>query len=276
MPAETSLAAADLLSTSFLGPWVRPPSAPGKARGNDDLAADRRQQVYLSIANWYHGAKFMPHRPDLRDSVLVCPSLKEAHKFALKHKAEWRGDWDLIRLNVLVSGLAMLHLQRPEIGLHAIELSQLQEGLQQMGLPKSFVRDCFARFEGWRTAPRLVVFGAEGAPDSVVSPRIAKLVAPLPTWTLITTCGQRTAWRLHDWALYHFVPVEYHGSRTRRHSRDLSQELVQAADQVLVFEERRAKRFDRVIAFAKLHKKKLALELYDPATGSSKGQLSIV
>src|SRR5437868_854335 len=135
MPADTDLLATDLLASSFLGPRVRPPHAGGGERPADPLGADRRQQVYLSLAHWYHAAKFMPHRPQLRDAVLVCSSLREAHKFALKHKADWRGDWEMIRHNVLVSGLAMLHLQRPEMGLARADHARIEEGLRPMGAP---------------------------------------------------------------------------------------------------------------------------------------------
>lgn len=275
MPPERTFAASDLLSSSFLGPWVRPPAG-GVKRADTGFGVDRRQQIFVSLGNWYHAAKFMPHRPDLRDAILVCPTLKEAHKFALKHKANWRSDWQVVRHNVLVAGLAMMHLQRPEIGLAAATHPDIEVGLLPMRLPKSFVHDCFTRFNAWRSAPKVAVFGAESAPESVVGPRIAKLVSPLPTWTLVTSCNRRTPWMLHDWALYHFVPVEYHGSRTGRSGRDLAEDLVRSADQVVVFEQRRAKKFDRVIALAKAQKKRLALELYDTSAGDAGAQLPII
>ena len=61
----------DILSTAILGPWV-------KGSGN----TARRQHVYLILAHWYEGAKFMPHKPDLREALLFSPSVEEARKFS--------------------------------------------------------------------------------------------------------------------------------------------------------------------------------------------------
>ena len=92
---------------------------------------------------------------------------------------------------------------------------------------------------------------------------MAKLVAPLPNWTLVTTCNRRTPWRVHDWALSHYIPVEYFGTPSERASRPLAVAVIAASDQVVVFEERRQKRFDHVLQTAKTLKRKIALELYD-------------
>ena len=273
--AECFPSSADLLTSSFLGPYAKPAGS----RDGGQLAAQdapRRQQVYITLAHWFEAAKFMPHRPDLRDLVLLSPSIAEANKFARKHQAHWRSDWKLVRTNVMVAGMAMLCLQRPELGLRKQPSKDLAAGLAPLGLPASFVDGCMARFEAWRTSPRIAVFGAEVAPDDLVGTRLVKMVSPLPTWTLITTCHRRTAWRLHDWALVHFVPVEYHGSPGSRQSRTLAAAMVQAADQVVVFEQRRAKRFDHVIALTKTSKRKLALELYDPPDSGAGGQLAII
>lgn len=267
----------DLLTSSFLGPYARPAGVREAGQPASGAVPPRRQQIYITLDHWFEAAKFMPHRPDLRDSVLLSPTITEANKFARKHQAHWRSDWKLVRTNIMVAGLAMLCLQRPEMGLRTQARTDLVAGLEPLGLPKAFVDGCLDRFEAWRVAPRISVFGAEVAPDEIVGSRIVKMVSPLPTWTLITTCHRRTAWRLHDWALVHYVPVEYHGTPEARQSRTLTEQLVAAADQVIVFEQRRAKRFDHVLALAKANKRKLALELYDaPDAAGAVGQLPTV
>jgi len=274
--AECFPSSADLLTSSFLGPYAKPAGNRDGGQLAAQIDAPRRQQVYITLAHWFEAAKFMPHRPDLRDLVLLSPSIAEANKFARKHQAHWRSDWKLVRTNVMVAGMAMLCLQRPELGLRKQPSKDLAAGMAPLGLPQSFVDGCMARFEAWRTSPRIAVFGAEVAPDDLVGTRLVKMVSPLPMWTLITTCHRRTAWRLHDWALIHFVPVEYHGSPGSRQSRTLVAAMVEAADQVVVFEQRRAKRFDHVIAMTKASKRKLALELYDPPDSGAGGQLAIM
>jgi hypothetical protein len=242
----------DLTATAILGPWVKPASSTG-----------RRQQVYLSLAHWYEAAKFMPHRPELRDTLLYCPSVKEARKFARKRQKDWRSDWPVTRHSVLVAGMAMLCIQRPELQLHEAPLASIRAGLAPLELPERFLDACLERFEIWRSSPKLSVFGADVAPDAVVGTRLAKLVSPLPTWTLVTSCHKRTPWRVHDWALAHYVPVAYLGSTTERPSRPLANTIIEASDQVLVFERRRNKRLDHILQTAKSLKKKVVLELFD-------------
>jgi hypothetical protein len=253
----------DLLATAFFGPWVKPPGS-----------TDRRQQVYLSLAHWFEAAKFMPHRPDLREALLFSPSVKEARKFARKRQATWRSDWPVTRHSVLIAGLGMLSVQCPALELRTCSLEQIKAGLAPMELPDRFVDGCLERFQIWRSSPRICVFGAEIAPDQVVGARMAKLVAPMPNWTLVTSCHRRTPWRVHDWALAHYIPVEYFGTAMERASRGLAAKLVEASDQVVVFEQRREKRLDHILQTAKSLKRKLVLELYD-ADDQHNGQMAI-
>lgn len=253
----------DLLTTAILGPWVPPAKA-----------AARRQQVYLSLVHWYEAAKFMPHKPDLRDAALFSPSIKEVLKFARVRQATWRSDWPVTRHSVLIAGLGMLALQRPEMKLRSCPLELVKQGLGPMQLPGRFVDTCLERFDGWRRAPRICVFGADVAPSAAVGARMAKLVTPMPNWTLVTTCNRRTPWRVHDWALAHYIPVEYLGTPSERASRPLAAAVIAASDQVVVFEERKQKRFDHVLQTAKALKRKISLELYD-AGAEPTSQLSI-
>ena len=91
----------DLLNTTFFGPWVPPAGRP-----------DRIRHHYLTLVHWFESVKFMPSNPELRDAVLFCPSATEARKFARKHQAKWRSDWNLIRHSVLIAGLGFLSIDR--------------------------------------------------------------------------------------------------------------------------------------------------------------------
>lgn len=266
--------ATELTATSFLGPYTR-------SAGQDDAAADpkaadasRQQRVFMTIGHWWHAAKFMPRKPQLRDELIETASVVQAYNFAQKRKADWRTDWEVIRHNVLVCGLGMLALQRPELQLQSAPLDDIAEALAPLRLPKSFVRSCLPAFDAWRTAPKIAVFGADAPPDHVVSKRIAKIIEPLPAWTLLLPVTGSTAWRLHDWSLYQFKPVQYFGTPGKRLGRKTADAMVLAADQVVVFERRGDKRFDHVIALARSRKRKLVLELFDQ-DGEATRQLSI-
>lgn len=217
----------------------------------------------------------MPHKPELRDAALFSPSIKEVRKFARARQEAWRSDWTVTRHSVLIAGLGMLALQRPEMALHTCPLDIVKAGLAPMQLPERFVDTCLERYDAWRRSPRICVFGADLAPSSAVGTRLAKLVALMPNWTLVTTCNRRTAWRVHDWALAHYIPVQYLGTPSERSSRPLATAAIAASDQVVVFEERKQKRFDHVLQTAKALKRKIALELYDAGTDAA-SQLGIV
>jgi len=241
----------NLLQSSFLGPWV-------PAAGT----SERRQHVYLSLLHWYEAAKFMPHHPAGRDAIVFSPSLKEARRYARLNQDKWRSDWTLVRPSVLIIGLGLLALQRPELELRTRPLPEIATGLADMGLPSRFLEACLARFDEWRKGPRVSFFGADLAPDALVGQKASKLVSAMPTWTLISPCNGRTPWRLHDWSLAHFVPIEYIGAPKDRMSRPLIEQIVQRSDQVVVFEARGDRRHDVAIQMARSLKRKLTLELY--------------
>lgn len=230
----------DLLGTAILGPWVAPAGG-----------AVRHQQVYLSLVHWYEAAKFIPHEPQVRDALLFSPSIKEARKFTRSRQAIWRRDWPVARHSVLVAGLGMLALQRPEMELRTCPLELVKAGLAPGQLPERVLDTCVLRFGVWRSAPRICVFGADIAPPAVVGARLARIVAPLAHWTLVTTCHRRTPWRVHDWALQQYIPVEYHGTPSQRPSRPVAAAVIGASDLVVVFEQRGEKRFDCVLQMAK-------------------------
>jgi len=251
--------AADLLTTAFLGPWIRP--------GGD---GSRIQHVYASLLHWYEEAKFMPHHPEHRDAVLFQPSQKEAKRYAKLRQSAWRTDWNLVRPSILIAGLGFLAVQRPELCLRTLDLATIKTGLAPMGLPERFVDACLARFDEWRRGPRIAFFGADTAPDQLVGKSVAKLVSALPTWTLVSTSMSRTPWRVHDWSLSHFIPVEYLGTPQSKLNSRMLADLVDRADHVVVFEERQSKKHDAVIAQARKCKKKVSLELYASAAEQPK------
>lgn len=251
----------DLLSTAILGPWV-------KATGT----AARRQHVYLTLAHWYEGAKFMPHQPEMREALLFCPSIKEARKYARLRQAHWRPDWTVRRETALIAGLGLLALQRPELGLRTCEIAAIEAGLRPLALPARFVESVLLKFDAWRNAPRFATFGAATAPEAVVGAKLFKLVLPLPTWTLVTPCHRGAAWRVHDWALTHYVPVQYVGTPTDRANRAVAGQIVNSCDHVIVFEQRGNRMFDHVLQLAKQAKKMISLELYTGQARSG-GQL---
>lgn len=253
----------EILATAILGPWT-PPSK----------SAPRRQQVYISLAHWFEAAKFMPHRPEVRDALLFSPTLPEVRRFARVRQSSWRPDWAITRHSVLVAGLGMLAMQRPDLGLLTCPLDLVRGGLAPMALPVTFLDTCMERFDVWRRGPRISVFGAELAPPSLVGARFAKLVSPMPTWSLVTSCNRKTPWHVHDWALTHYVPVQYIGGASERASRTLASNILAASDEIVVFEQRRHKRFDHVLREAKAAKLRVSLELYD-AGDAAGGQLML-
>lgn len=250
----------DLFKSSFFGPWV--PQA-GQAQ--------RVKHHYLSIAHWYESAKFMPAHPELRDAVLFCPTVKEARKFAKARQALWRSDWNLIRHSVLIAGLGFLALDRPDLALQTRLKSELMEDLGAMALPERFLEGCIDRFQQWSAGPSVGTFGANSAPDGVVGRKMSKVVQNKPSWTLVSLCNNRTAWRLHDWALAHYVPVRYVGSPDKRTTSSLISEFIAAVDQLVVFEAKGGRRADSVIQLARLQKKNITLELYQPEDLSTVG-----
>ncbi|MEJ8838078.1 hypothetical protein [Ramlibacter sp. AN1133] len=214
--------------------------------------------------HWYEAAKFVPHQPQLRDALLFSPTLKEARNFARGRQDAWRADWLCTRHSVLVAGLGMLALQRPEMDLRRCPLAHVKTGLAGMQLPPGVLDRCAERFELWRRAPRVSVFGAGQAPCPVVGARLAKLVAPLPAWTLVTTCNGRAPWRVHDWARARYIPVQYLGTCLQRTGRKLVTAVIAASDHVVVFEQRKHRHLDFVLHTAKSLKRKISLELYEP------------
>jgi hypothetical protein len=243
----------DLLKTSFFGPWV--PVAGKKTR---------TQHHYISISHWFESAKFMPARPDLRDAVLHCPSAKEARKFSKARQSAWRSDWSLVRHSVLVAGLGFLSLDREDLKLSEISQDELVELMKPLKIPVSFLTECVTRFISWSKGPRISTFGAAAAPDNVVGKKLSKVVQNKPSWTLVSLCNSQTAWRVHDWALAHYIPVKYVGHYKLRTSASVINTLLDGSNQIVVFELKGGKNADVILQKARAKKVTVTLELYTP------------
>jgi len=241
----------NILRAAFFGPWV-PQSG----------STNRTRHLYPSLAHWYESAKFMPARPDLRDAILFCPTLKEVRKFAKKHQSLWRNDWNLIRHSVLIAGLGFLDLDRPDLGLRERDMSSVADALDAMQIPRRFLAACLERFHQWASGPVIGTYGANTAPESVVGKKMSRIVQANPSWTLVSLCNSKTAWRLHDWALAQYVPVRYIGTPQSRTTSSLIDDLIETSQQMIIFEVRGGKNSDGVIQKTKALKRVCTLELY--------------
>lgn len=241
----------NILKESFFGPWVHGPGKQGRVRHH-----------YFSLAHWYESLKFMPTRPDLRDMVLLCPTIKEARKFSKARQEHWRSDWSLIRHQVLIAGLGFLTLDRPDLSMKRDMSLELVEQLADMKLPQRFIVGCIERFNLWHDGPRIGTFGSDRAPESVVGLKMAKTVQAAPSWTLVSLCNKKTCWKLHDWALSLYIPVLYVGDENSRLTNGLMTQMITASSQMVIFEERGGRASDVAIAKCKSLRTPVSLQLY--------------
>lgn len=255
----------DVLSSSFFGPLVLAPGQKTTPR------AQRGRNFYPTLVHWYESARFMPHRPDLRDLVLHYPTAKEVRKLAKANEAVWRSDWNLVSPRILTLGLCLLALEGSCPGLQTCEAPELSAALEPLGLPQSITDGCVDRFLAWRSGPKIGVYGAHSAPEAIVGRKLASVVSNRPDWTLVSLCNSRTSWRVHDWALSLYLPVRYVGDVNSRMSAGLGRQLVDSVDKLVVFEQRGDRKADAVLQYARAQKKPVALELYtarDASAGS--------
>lgn len=179
-----------------------------------------------------------------------------------------------MRHSVLIAGLGFLTLDRPDLGLRTCPVDELTKRLEAMQLPLRFLTVCVERYAQWAAGPSIGTYGANTTPESIVGRKMSKLVQANPSWTLVSMCNKKTAWRLHDWALAHYVPVQYVGNSESRVTNSLLDELVEYSSQIVVFEVRGGKGSDVVIKKTKAMRRVCVLELYRPedmATGELPG-----
>lgn len=204
----------------------------------------------------------MPAHPDVRDSILFSPTIKEALKTSHKLESTWRADWKVIRHHVLIAGLAFLAIDRPELALHSWTKQEIMRQLAPMGIPDRFLDQCIDRFYAWSEGKRIGTYGAQTAPEGVVGRKMSKLVENQPTWTLVTLCNKKASWKLHDWALSMFIPIRYIGTPQSRTTSSLTEEFLSNCDQIVVFEVRSGRGADSFIKRCRDAKIPLTLELY--------------
>lgn len=246
----------ELLSSSFFGPLVLAPGQKSAPR------AQRGRNFYPTLVHWYESARFMPHRPDLRDLVLQYPTAKEVRKLAKANEAVWRSDWNLVSPRILTLGLCLLVLEGSCPVLEACDAPELSAALEPLGLPQTITEGCVERFLAWRAGPKIGVYGAHSAPESIVGRKLASVVSNRPDWTLVSLCNSRTSWRVHDWALSLYLPVRYVGNTDSRMTSALGRQLVASVDKLVVFEQRGERKADAILQYARSLKKPVALELY--------------
>lgn len=253
----------ELLNTAIIGPWVQH----NHRIGDPNLAAAapplRQQFIYPTLAHWIEASKVLPSRMDLLESIVFSPTIKEAQRVTRMNKAACRTDWNLISHSVFTRALATLCLQRPQFDLPNANPDHIVKALEETQLSPSFISTCLIRFAQWTKGPRVSFIGADLAPEDVVGKRASKTVPNVGIWTLLSTCNGRTSWRLHDWALAHYVPIEYVGSPDDRMSRRIYQSLISKSTHVVVFEKRGDRRHDTPLRMAKEADVKLNLELFD-------------
>ena len=245
----------EMLSTAFVGPYI------GDQHG--DTQQERKQLLYDSLWHWFEAAKFMPQHPDLRDGVLCCPTPKEVRRYGRLRQAQTRPDWALVRHRVLVFGLRMLAMQRPELGLMDERPQRVLHRLQDLDLPQTLLSQCTSEFCAWRNFSRVAVLGADRAPPEAVGRRMNKLLQSDKPWALLWPSHGKTSWQVHDWALTHFIHPIYVATGNGRGGKKLTEALISQADQVVIFEQRGAKEQDGSIQLARQASKKMTLDLYD-------------
>ena len=241
----------DLIKISFFGPFVV-----------DTVTGERVRNLYPSIGHWFESRKFLPSYQDLHDLTLLCPTLKEARKFTHANQRYCRTDWGLVKHSVLILGLALLQLDRPEFHISGASAAELAEQLIVLQLPPRFIETCVERFLSWSSGPSVGVIGSDIAPASVVGKRMKKMEQERQRWTLISLCNRRAGWLVHDWALSQYVPVQYIGTRKERTSSALLECFLKSCDQVVVFEARGDKRHEAAIKMTRKMNKLCAVELY--------------
>lgn len=197
------------------------------------------------------------------EAIIFSPSVKEAKRLTRLNKNACRSDWNLISHAVFSCALSTLSLQRPQFDLVNANLTDIAKSLSSTGLSSNFIATSLLRFDQWRKGPKVCFIGADLAPEETVGKKVSKTVASVGTWTLVSTNNGRTSWKLHDWALAHYVPIEYVGTPTERMGRSLYHAMIEASTQVVVFEKRGDRRHDAPLRKAKELGRKLTLELYD-------------
>jgi hypothetical protein len=225
--------------------------------------------AFLSLAHWFEAEKFRAFHRELFDQVMLCPSAREARRFAKAHQALWRGDWLGVRSRALACG--MLYAARAEAmstrWLGGAE--DIARELAPLGLPARFLLGSCNEFVRLRDAPRFVFLGAEAAPPDVVGRRVNAVHKRAErAWTLACWTGRHGSWRIHDWAVAQHVPIMYVGADRNRLGLAGVEQLRSIHTNAVVFERRKGKAMDTVIRALRTAKLSVELDLYAEAESS--------
>lgn len=231
----------------------------------------RRQQpcAFLSLAHWFEAEKFRAFARDLFDEVMLCPSGKEARKLAKKNPNLWRGDWRAVRLRALACGMVYAARSDPDAQRWSGSAEDVAALLAPLHLPERFALGAAMEFVHLRDAPRVAFLGGSAAPNDVVGKKVNVVHKRAErAWRLAHWQGRHSSWRIHDWALQQYIPIEYLGDEGSRLTPANACALASATDQLTVFERRHGRTMDAVIRALRQAKTHVDLELYSAGSAN--------
>ncbi len=225
--------------------------------------------VYLSLNHWFEAEKFRAYEPELFREALMQPSIKEVRKLAKKNQTRWRFDWAKVRTRALACGL--IYASRADAGSARwqADLNAIANMLRPLGLPEPFLGQTALEYVRLRQSPRVVLLGAAAAPSTVVGKKVNALHRRTESaWTLAHWQGRYSCWRIHDWAMSQFVPIEYIADDDSRLTPAALSALAQRCQSAIVFERKGGKTMDRVLralrALRAERKAQVEIDLFDP------------
>lgn len=249
----------DLLNLSFWGLASKAPGSTAHVRPH-----------FASLQHFIEFAKFGDgHNHEVREAVLLMPSVKEVLKFSQAHRGKWRTDWALIRSRIILQGLALLQHEHASHPMWIDPAASLKVGLLAIGLTEVVAESIIGAHVAQMSGAFVVVLGAGPVPAEEVSKRINNLhKRTAGKWKLLHWQGRHVSWSVHDWMVGHRMPVKYAGSAGERLSPTALAALMSAADQFLIFEERGGRGMDNIIAKVKRGGKPCEVALWSAKAGT--------
>lgn len=225
--------------------------------------------AFLSLAHWFEAEKFRPFARPLFDQAMIHPTIKEVRKFAKHHQSHWRGDWLAVRTRALACGMVYAAWSDPCTERWEGTAESIADRIRPLGLPERFLVGAAREYLRLRAAPRFAFLGAGHAPDEVVGKKINQVHKKSEfAWKLTHWQGRHGSWKIHDWALQQFVPIDYLGADDARTGPANLAAFPERCDTVVVFEKRRGRIMDAVVRGLRMHKTNFVdLELFTEAEG---------
>jgi len=222
----------------------------GPMRGSPSRTRDH----FTSLTHWCEAAKFDPYSDlDLVQATLLMPSEKEVLKFTRRWSSKVRTDWALIKSKVVLQGLMQMHIDLLDLDLPttAAKLGLLEQ-LEGMGWSPSSAQYLLKAFATLAVAPRIAVLGERSSSPNEVGRRLTAINAKANgIWSLVHWRGRHASWGTHDWADQARVGIRYLGNDDDRLTEQACERLVLSIDQLLVFDRRGSKNFERLVRIAK-------------------------